>query len=144
MESTQPSESEDEGFTVMTKKNLKRKSPKNYNSDGSSENNNSGKKAAVAALQPVVIQSESAKKLTSFNPIMVDFGFREAIGSYEFCKPMQNGNITVQCTNVSQVKTLLNLTELSDASGTKIPVISSVMPKPGAKGIIRNVPLEIQ
>ena len=74
MESTQPSESEDEGFIVETKKNLKRKSLKNYNSDGSSENNNSGKKAAVAELQPVVIQSESATKLTSFNPIMVDFG----------------------------------------------------------------------
>ena len=144
MESTQPSESEDEGFTVVTKKNLKRKSPKNYNSDGSSDNNNSGKKAAVAELQPVVIQSESAKKLTSFNPIKVDFGLRKAIGSYEYCKPMQNGNIMVKCTNVSQVKTLLNLTELSDASGTKIPVTSSVMPKPGAKGIIRNVPLEIQ
>ena len=75
---------------------------------------------------------------------MVDFGLRKAIGSYEFCKPMQNGNIMVKCTNVSQVKTLLNLTELSDASGTKIFVISSVMPKPGAKGTIRNVPLEIQ
>ena len=79
MESTQPSESKDEGFTVVTKKYLKRKSPKNYNSDGSSENNNSGKKAAEAELQPVVIQSESAKKLTSFNPIMVDFGLRKAM-----------------------------------------------------------------
>ena len=75
---------------------------------------------------------------------MVDFGLRKAIGSYEFCKPMQNGNIMVKCTNVSQVETLLNLPELPDASGTKISVISSVMPKPGAKGIIRNVPLEIQ
>ena len=61
MESTQPSETEDEGFTVVTKKYLKRKSPKNYDSDGSSENNASGKKAAVSELQPVVIQSESAK-----------------------------------------------------------------------------------
>ena len=128
----------------MTKKNLKRKSPKNYNYDGSSENNTSGKKAAVTELQPVVIQSEFAKKLILFNPIMVDFGLRKAIGSYEFCKPLQSGNIMVKCTNVSQVKTLLNLTELSDASGTKVPVISSVMPTPGAKGIIRNVSLDIQ
>ena len=61
-----------------------------------------------------------------------------------FASLWQNGNIMVKCTNVSQVKTLLNLTELSDASGTKVPVISSVMLTPGAKGIIRKVPLKIQ
>ena len=82
MESAQLSEAEDEGFTVVTKKNLKRKFPRNYNFDGSSENNNiSGKKAAVAELQPDVIQNESAKKMTSFNPITVDFGLRKAVGS---------------------------------------------------------------
>ena len=74
MESTQPFEAEDEGFTVVTKKKFKKKSPQNYDSDGSSENNTSGKKAE---LQPVVIQSESAKKLISCNPIMVDLGLRK-------------------------------------------------------------------
>ena len=38
MESAQPSETEDEGF-IVTKKSLKRKSQKNYDFDGSSENN---------------------------------------------------------------------------------------------------------
>ena len=61
MELTQPSEAEDEGFTVVTKK-FKKKIPQKYDSDESSENNTSGKKAAVAELLPVVIQSESAKK----------------------------------------------------------------------------------
>ena len=82
--------------------------------------------------------------MTSFNPITVDFGLRKAIGSYAFYKPMQNGNLMVKCTNVSQVQTLLNLTELSDASGNLVPVITSIVPTPGAKGIIRNVPLAIQ
>ena len=57
---------------------------------------------------------------------------------------MQNGNLMVKCTNESQVKTLLNLTELSDASGNKVTVITSVMPTPGAKVIIRNAPLAIR
>ena len=81
--------------------------------------------------------------MTSFNPITVDLGLRKAIGTHEFCKLMQNGNLMVKCTNVSQDKTLLNLTELSDASGNKVPVITSVMPTPGAKGIVRDVPLAI-
>ena len=67
----------------------------------------------------------------------------KAIGSYEFCKPMQNGNLMVKCVNVSQVKTLSNLTELSDASENKVPVIKSVMPTPGAKGIIRKCSISI-
>ena len=47
----------------MTKKSLKSKSPKNCDSDGSSKDYyTSGKKAAVAELQSVVIQSDSAKK----------------------------------------------------------------------------------
>ena len=48
-------------------------------------NNASGKKAAVSELQPVVIQSESANKMSSYNPISVDYALRKAIGSYEFC-----------------------------------------------------------
>ena len=71
--------------------------------------------------------------MTSFNPITVDCGLLKAIGFHEFCKPMRNGNLTVKCTNVSQVKTLLNLTALSYDSGNKVTVITSVMPTPGAK-----------
>ena len=82
--------------------------------------------------------------MTSFKPIMVDLGLRKAIGSYEFCKSMQNGNLKVKCVNVSQLKTLLHLTESLDASGNKVLVITLIMPTPGAKGIIRNVSLEIQ
>ena len=88
-----------------------------------------------------MIQSESAKKMSSYNPIFVDYALRKAIGSYEFCKPMQNGRIMVKCSNASQIKTLLNLTEIFDALGNKIPIITSVMSPPGAKGVIRNVPL---
>ena len=145
MESTQPSETEDEGFTVVTKKNLKRKSPKNYDFDGDQgvENNESSKKAAVSELQPVIIQSESSKKMVSYNPISVDYGLRKAIGSYEFCKPLRNGNLMVKCNNVSQIKTLVNLTEIFDAAGNKISIITSVMAPPGAKGIIRNVPITL-
>ena len=123
------------------KKFLKRKSQKNDDQNDCLENNASGKKAAVSELQPVVIQSEFAKKMSSHNPISVDYALCKAIGSYEFCKPMQNGNIMVKCSNVNQIKTLLNLTEIFDASGNKIPIIMSVMSPPDAKGVIRNVPL---
>ena len=91
-----------------------RVSPKNYDFDGDQgvENNESSKKAAVSELQPVIIQSESSKKMVSYNPISVDYGLRKAIGSYEFCKPLRNGNLMVKCNNVSQIKTLVNLTEI--------------------------------
>ena len=55
----------DEGFTLVAKKNLKRKSQKNC--DQEVENNESSKKAAVSELQPVIIQSESSKKMVSYN-----------------------------------------------------------------------------
>ena len=78
----------DEGFTLVAKKNLKRKLQKNC--DQGVKNNESSKKAAVSELQPVIIQSESSKKMVSYNPISVDYGLRKAIGSHEFCKPLRN------------------------------------------------------
>ena len=74
--------------------------------------------------------------MVSYNPISVDYGLRKAIGSYEFCKPLRNGNLMVKCNNVSQIKTLVNLTEIFDAAGNKISIITSVMAPPGAKSKI--------
>ena len=50
----------------------------------------------------------------------------------------------VKCNNVSQIKTLVNLTEIFDAADNKIFIITSVMVSPGAKGIIRNVPITLR
>ena len=85
--------------------------------------------------------NESAKKMSSHNPISVDYALRKAIGSYEFCKPMLNSDIMAKCSNVSQIKTLLNLTEIFNASGNIILIITSVMSPPGVKSVMRNVPL---
>ena len=49
----------------------------------------------------------------------------------------------VKCNNVSHVKTLVNLTEIFGAAGNKIPITTSVLASPGAKGIIRKVPLTL-
>ena len=47
----------------------------------------------------------------------------------------------VKCSNVSQIKALFNLTEIFDALGNKIPIItSSVMSPTGTKGVMQNVP----
>ena len=53
------------------KKKLKRKSPKNGDQNDCLENNASGKKAAVSELQPVVVQSESAKKCPPITPFLL-------------------------------------------------------------------------
>ena len=49
-----------------------------------------------------------------------------------FANHCEMETLMVKCNNVSQIKTLVNLTEIFDAAGNKISIITSVMALPGA------------
>ena len=115
------------------------------NSSGSETNggSESKKKATISKLQPVILKNNDAKPLASFNPIVIDFGLRQAIGRYQTCKPLKNGNLLVKFETVTQVNALLSITHLNLQTEIKIPVTASTLPQPDSKCIIRNVPLQI-
>jgi len=94
----QPETSSD-GFQVVTNmKKLKRKSRQNGND---SDSDLDSKKAAASELQPVIVASQTEKPKKSYSPIFIDRAINKVIGKYEYCKPMQNGNTMVKCTNVN-------------------------------------------
>lgn len=142
--SCQATESSAEGdFTmVSSKKNNKRKliNVSDHDSDGDTEIN---KKAAISELKPIVLKGIDEKPLGSYNPIEIDFGLRKAIGHYQSCRPLKNGNLLIKCETVAQTNTLFHLTYLSFPNGKKISVNASTLPQPDSKCIIRNVPLNI-
>ena len=138
------------GFSVVTnKKGLKRKSQKHKSSRTALVTNfrNSKKKAATTQLRPVILQANLGDKggrpLASYNPITIDRCLGKAIGQYESCKPIRNGNLLIICKTSNQVKTLLDLDSLSDSAGNSIPIIASTTKPSGARGVIYNVPLDI-
>ena len=126
---------------VSKKKNNKRK--KNFSDSKTNGGSESNKKAAISKLQPVILKNNDAKPLASFNPIVIDFGLRQAIGRYQTCKPLKNGNRLVKCETVTQVNALLLITHLNLQAEIKIPVTASTLPQPDSKCIIRNVPLQV-
>ena len=127
---------------VSKKKNNKRK--KNNSSDGETNGGSeSNKKAAISELQPVILKNNDAKPLASFNPIAIDFDLRQAIGRYQTCKPLENGNLSIKCETVTQVNALLLISHLNLQTGIKIPVTASTLPQPDSKCTIRNVLLQI-
>ena len=130
-------------YTLVSKKknnNRKKNNSSDSETNGGSESN---KKAAISELQPVILKNNDAKPLAFFNPIAIDFGLRQAIGRYQTCKPLKNGNLLVKCETVTQVNALLLITHLNLQTGIKIPVTASTLPQPDSKCIIRNVPLQI-
>ena len=135
----------DDGFTlVKTKKNFKRKSTKQNSKSSSDEQYSSMKRAAITQLQPVVLAAtDENNPLTSISPIKIDRCLSNAIGQYESCKPIRNGNL-INCKTSNQIKTLLNLKYLCDSNTqNSIAIKSSIVNLPGAKGVIYGVPLEI-
>ena len=136
-------------FSVVTnKKGLKRKSQKHksYPNSSSGELSNSKKKAANQ-LRPVILQANLGDKggrpLAFYTPITIERCLGKAIGQYESCKPIRNGNLLIICKTSNQVKKLLDLDSLSDSAGNSIPIIASTTKPPGARGVIYNVPLDI-
>ena len=88
-------------YTLVSKKKNnegKKNNSSNSETNGGSESN---KKAAISELQPVILKNNDAKPLASFNPIAIDFGLRQAIGRYQTCKPLKNGNLLVKFETVT-------------------------------------------
>ena len=130
-------------FTSVTRKKSSKRKLINSHDSENRKDSESTKKAAVSVMQPVILASDNDKPLASYSPIEIDCGLRKAVGKYESCKPLRNGNLLVKCESVNQVNTLLALTELTNQSGKPIAIRASALPHPDSKCIIRNVPLQI-
>ena len=140
-------ESDQSSDKPSQKNTLKRKSSQRNESNSDSSDTSDCtviKKVASTDIQPVVLQSKNEKPLRSYNPIAIDRCLIKAIGQYENCKPLQNGNLIVNCKTSNQVSTLLQMKSLKDSLGTNIPVLASLVQPIGAKGVIYNVPTNIK
>ena len=110
-------------------------------SSGVDQGESSCKSTNTVELLSVVLQSQTERKLKSFNPIYVNNCLKKCIGAYESCVPLQNGNLLVTCTNPQQVKTLMSCTQLMDGK-ISTPIQPTLRQPIGPKGVIYNVPLE--
>ena len=125
-------------YTLVSKKKNKKRKKSNSSDSETNGGSESNKKAAISELQPVILKNNDAKPLASFNPIAIDFGLRQAIGRYQTCKPLKNGNLLVKCETVTQVNILLLTTHLNLQNGIKILVTASTLPQSDRKCILKK------
>ena len=98
---------------------------------------------SVTEVQPVILQSLTEKKLTTYNPTAIDRCLNKCAGVYRFCTPLKNGNLIVKVETTLQVKGLLTLAFLSDGSGVFIPILASLFQPANAKGVIYRIPVDL-
>ena len=124
-------------MNVQRKRKTGGASSSDDNGESSCKSNNAGE------VLPVVLHSQTERRLKSLNPIYIDNCLKKCIGSYESCVPLQNGNLVVTCTYPQQVKTLLSCSQLTDGK-ISTPIQTTLRQPVGPKGVIYNVPLDFK
>ena len=122
---------------------VQRKRKTGTSESGVNPGESSCKSINTVELLPVVLQSQTERKLKSFNAIYVNKCLKKCIGAYKFCVPLQNSNLVVTCTNPQQVKMLMSCTQLTDGK-ISTPMQPTLCQPVGPKGVIYNVPLDIK
>jgi len=103
----------------------------------------SSKQDNVADVQPVILESQSDRKLRAYSPLFIDNCLRKCIGAYLSCAPLGNGNLMIKCSAAQQMKALFSSTSLSNGK-TAVAVKASFLPPPSAKGVVYRVPVEVK
>jgi len=63
---------------------------------------------------PIILESQSHRKLWKYSPRFVDNCLRKCIGAYLSCAFLGNGNLKIKCSIAQLMKTLLSSNNLSN------------------------------